>query len=281
MRTPPRRASVGGAPVHQLRYGPCVSEGETVVLIGNLLVGAICWALWYQRNLKVHALLARGGLRGLVLLTPVLCAVLLWWVLATQAASDVRDSTKYMFFYMVFGAAWLAVAVRGLSLLGLSVRDDVVERGNRAAAWAIAGAMVALMLCFAGGNIGEGPGWWVVWFAAALATSALGLLWLLLVRLWPVADRITIDRDVATGRRTGLLFVSLGLVLGRAVAGDWHSAGQTVVDFGVVAWPALVLVVVAGLAERRLPRAGALAWLLPGVMYLAGATTTVVLNGRP
>ena len=49
---------------------------------------------------------------------------------------------------------------------------------NAAAAMATAGATIGVTLSYAGGNIGDGPGWWVVVFSAAIATAGLFACWL-------------------------------------------------------------------------------------------------------
>jgi uncharacterized membrane protein YjfL (UPF0719 family) len=166
------------------------------------------------------------------------------------AADDVRGDSIYVFFYLVMGAAWVAVSIYTLALLGLSLRDDVVERGNRAAGVALAGALVGLTLCYAGGNIGNGPGWWVVVFSAGLATGTLFLLWFALDQVTGLADTVTIDRDRAAGLRLAGYFVAGGLILGRAVAGDWESAAGTVADFVRLGWPVAPLFLAAFLVER-------------------------------
>jgi uncharacterized membrane protein YjfL (UPF0719 family) len=122
----------------------------------------------------------------------------------------VRDDPRYLLFYFFPGAMWVSVAVRCLPLVGLSARDDVVERGNSSAALAIAGAILAITLCFAGGNIGDGPGWWVVVFSAGLATVALLLSWLVLETVARVADVVTIERDEAAGLRLGGWLIACG-----------------------------------------------------------------------
>mgnify|MGYP006204508805 CR=1 FL=1 len=96
---------------------------------------------------------------------------------------------------------------------------EMAERGNAAAAYAGAGAVVAIALCFAGGNIGDGPGWWVVVFSAALSTGVFYLLWLFFEGQASISDAITIDRDPAVALRIAGFFVGSGLILGRAVAG--------------------------------------------------------------
>jgi uncharacterized membrane protein YjfL (UPF0719 family) len=182
---------------------------------------------------------------------PVLCAALLTAVLRLYASSDVRDSSVYILFYFAMGMAWLGLAARYfLPYFGLSSRDDVVERKNPAAAHAIGGALLGVTLCFAGGNIGNGPGWWVVVFSAALSTAAFFVLWALLDRFTGLADAVTVERDPASGLRLAGYFLGSGLILGRAVAGDWVSVNATVADFGKLAWPVLLLWLAAVLLER-------------------------------
>jgi hypothetical protein len=109
--------------------------------------------------------------------------------------------------------------------------------------------MLAITLCFAGGNIGNGPGWWVVVFAAGLATVALLLSWLVLEMVARVADVVTIDRDEAAAVRLGGWLIACGAIAGVAVAGDWLSAEDTVRTFVRVAWPLVAFVGVAAVLE--------------------------------
>jgi hypothetical protein len=115
----------------------------------------------------------------------------------------------------------------------------------------MAGFVVGTVLCFAGGNIGDGPGWWVVVFCALIATGALGICWWVANLFAPISDHITIDRDPAIGLRVGGYFIGTGLILGRAVAGDWHSLPATMSDFAQRSWPALFLLIVVIATERR------------------------------
>jgi hypothetical protein len=262
-----------------------VSEQESVAQLLHLMIAVPTWIGFYISVGRVHPLLRRGGLGWLVLVAPAACVLVLLGVLLTLAASDVRDSVTYLFFYLLGGVAWLGASVWTFGLLGIHVRDDVFERRNHGAAFLAAGAMLAVTLCFAGANVGDGPGFWVVWFSTGLACATLALLWVLLQLFWPVVERVSVERDVGAGRRAALLLVAVGLVLGRAAAGDWISAGDTVRDFVRHGWPALVLVVGAGLFEGRRLRLGGAAvvttWLVPGLVYLAGAAGTVIASGRP
>lgn len=264
-----------------------MSQDEILVLCGCLFTGVVSWSLWYWQAMSVARMVRNRVARRWLILAPPLCALLLYGVLRTWAAEDVRHDLRYLFFYLAMGAAWVGLAKSGLPLLGLSVRDDVLERGNRAAAMAIGGSLIGLTLCFAGGNIGDGPGWWVVVFAAAIATGTCFLLWGGLDRLTGLAEKITVDRDVAAGLRAAGLFVGLGLILGRAVAGNWVSAGSTLADFARQAWPALVLVGLAWFVERaarpatdRDLRSVLTVGAVPALVQVLLGWTTVLLMGK-
>jgi uncharacterized membrane protein YjfL (UPF0719 family) len=190
--------------------------------------------------------------------------------------------------YIVLGLAWLRAAAFTFPYLGLSPRDDVVERGNRAAMAALVGALLGVTLCYAGGNVGDGPGWWVVLFSAGLATGVLIVMWAALAHLTPVADAVTVDRDPAAGIRLGAYLLSTGLILGRGVAGDWESARATVSDFLAALPAAVVILILAVIIERvarptpQRPQAPIAALgVLPCAAYLFIAISGVFLKGWP
>jgi hypothetical protein len=177
------------------------------------------------------------------------------------------------------GAGWVGAILWIWQLLGVTLRDDLLERGNAAAAYAIAGAMVALTLCFAGSNVGDGPGWWVVGFAALLSTGGLFVLWCALDRISGLGEAITIDRDAASGLRAAGYLIGFGVILGRAVAGNWVSTGATLVDFAALGWPVLVLLPIAVIVERLLrpsaqaPRRSVLLFGLPVFLAVIAASS--------
>jgi hypothetical protein len=112
--------------------------------------------------------------------------------------------------------------------------------------------MCGITACYAGANVGEGPGWWVVVFSGALATAGLLAAWASMQAFTGAADSITIDRDVATGLRLASALACIGLILGRAAAGNWVSAAATVADFSRCAWPVVPIVVCESIAGRML-----------------------------
>ena len=264
-----------------------MSGDEVFVLIASAIVSLIAWGRWYWRVGSVHALVAAPGRRAGLLLVPIACCLLLFVLLKLFAAEDVRDSAQYLLMYTLFGMAWLGLSAALLPLLGVSFRDDAVERRNPAASMVVQGALVGIMLSFAGGNLGNGPGWWVVLFSSGLATGGLLLLWFVLKSLSPLADWITIDRDLASGWRLAGFLVAVGLILGRAAAGDWVSAGATLRDFFASGWFALLLLPLAAVADYLLrptpeqPRPPAIvSGVFPALIYVSAAAAYVVLQGR-
>jgi len=219
-------------------------------------------------------------------LAPALAGGLMLLVLFYWSAHDVRDDSKYIVFYFIMWLGWTGLSNRLWAFLGLSCRDDLLERDNLAAGVAVGGALLGVTFIFAGGNIGEGPGWWVVVFSAGIATVMLLLLWLAGNWISRVDEAITIDRDLAAGWRWAGFFMGAGLMFGRAVAGDWHSAGQTTTDFLARGWPALMLwgvVVGLDLIGRPTPARPSpnplLLGVLPGLVLIAAGAGDVYFQG--
>jgi hypothetical protein len=262
-----------------------MSGDEVFVTFVAIAVGP---ALWVARLSQWRELPRGHGAVNAIAGTLAICGAILLGVLTRMAASDVVDSPTYVFMYLMLGFAWIRIAETGFAFAGLSMRDDVAERRNGAATLAAAGATIAVALCYAGGNIGDGPGWWVVVFSAAIATAALFACWLLLAQLTAVNDVVTIDRDPAAGLRLGAFLVACGIVMGRAVAGDWESAALTVRD-AARGLPALLVMLIAAVAIERVarptaerPRAPIVPFgILPAVLYLAIACAAVARLGWP
>jgi uncharacterized membrane protein YjfL (UPF0719 family) len=233
-----------------------MSEGESLLLSVGAGLALCLWGAWFWQLSRARRT-SRVAPRWPLALSPLVCGAVLYGILKTWSASDVRDAPEYLALYFFLGAAWVAAGAFLLAPLGLSARDDVIERANSGAAYAISGALLGLTLCYAGGNIGNGPGWWVVIFCAALASGTMLLLWVFLNSAAGLADSITIDRDPAAGLRLAGFFTGAGLLLGRAVAGDWESAGATATDFVRAGWPVVLLWIAAAFLERGLrPRPG-------------------------
>lgn len=263
-----------------------MSEDEVFVALVGLLLTLVLWIRWIHRMGSITDLAASRVVRLTVTLTPAGCALLLFVVLRTLAAHDVRDAPRYLFLYQVFGGAWVGVAARVFPRLGASAHDEVAERRNVAAAPVVVGALLGATLCFAGSNIGDGPGWWCVAWTALLATAAWFALWSALERTASVAESFVVERDVATGLRVGGFLTGSGLVLGRAAAGDWTGPLPAAADFVRLGWPAALLAAAAIGLERALrpgpgrPVQGTiLAGWVPACVHVAAAVVWVLTSG--
>ena len=202
--------------------------------------------------------------------------IMVAFTLHLWGAAEVRANASDVFFLTFVGAVWLVLATKLFSWLGLSFRDDAVERRNIAVLTALCGAVPAVALTYIGGSLGEGPSYWNNVFSASLGTVGLLGVWLLLELGAKVSVSIAEERDFASGLRMCGFLLAIGLVLGRAAAGDWHSESATVRDFIRDGWPATILWVIALVIERLLRpsrRRPFPAWpscgLLPALFYLA------------
>jgi len=267
--------------------GAAMSGDEVMVLVVSIGAAALAWLRWYAGT-RVSVLAIRNAARSIFVLAPVACLAVLLAVLRLWAADDVRYSAIYLAFYAVMGAAWVGSCTHWLGLFGISQRDDVIERQNLPAALVIAGALAGTTFCFAGANIGNGPGWWVVVFSAGLSTLAFFGLWALVEWLTGVSESVTVGRLGGAGLRLGGFLAATGMILGRAAAGDWVSAQATVQDLVAVGWPVLPLAVLAMLVERlRLSdtdahEEGFLGGVFVAAVYLAVACLYVfVWQGQP
>lgn len=267
-----------------------MSPDETMVLLASVGTALFGWGYWYVRLLGANRLgRSHSGVRAGLAWTPLLCLAGLFVLLRTGASFDVRNAPVYLVFYLVFGAAWL-IPGRGLfGLFGVSWQYDALDRRNPAAAWVVAGGLAGLTACYAGANLGDGPGWWCVAFAGGLASAAWFLAWAVVQAAADVAEAVTVERDTAAGIRLGAFLVAAGLLCGRGAAGDWTSPGQTVAEFES-AWPLLPLTLCAAWMERRaaaererpLRRSsgGQAGWLL-GALYIGFAIVCLAALPRP
>jgi uncharacterized membrane protein YjfL (UPF0719 family) len=197
---------------------------------------------------------------GLGVILPLLCGIFLVGVLAKMSSADVRSDREMVIQYCALGLAWVGATQWVFAFLGVSVRDDVIERRNPAAAVVNAGQLVGATCCFAGANIGNGPGVEVVLFCAMLSTFSLLLLWVVLDRIAWIVDTVTIERNIFTGVRVAGWLIGTGIVLSGGIAGDWYSASRTLIDFGAYAWPATVLTAAAAFLEVRSRKGPANSW---------------------
>lgn len=217
------------------------------------------------------------------ILSVALIAAALWF----WGAREVRGHYEEVSFLTSIGAFWLVLAHALYPWLGLSVRDDALERKNPAALIALSCALLSTAITFAAGNLGEGPSYWENIFSAGLATGGLFVLWIGLELAGRVSVSIAEERDLASGLRFGGLLLAWGLILGRAATGNWHSCGQTTHDFFRDGWVAAILFLIALAVDLFLRPSRArpfpsrlVCGVIPALLYLAAAAVWVRHLGR-
>lgn len=260
-----------------------MSDFETFAFFASIFLGIKLWASWYSDLVSVSHIRGPAQERLVLWTLPPLCLVFIGLVLGKLAAITVRQDLFYMGFYILVGAVWLRGATLVFPLLGLSVRDDVLERTNIPALWGVSGAMVGMACCFGGANIGNGPGLEAVLFSAILASGLFFALWLGMDSMTSISEGITIDRDEGAGIRLAGFLVGIGLLSGWSVAGDWTSGSATLRDFAHFSWPAILLTVVAVIVERVLritmPYRSKTVPSMVSALYVGLALTWVVARG--
>src|SRR5215472_5345831 len=150
-------------------------------------------------------------MRLIYILIFALSLVLTGAAIQKWGAAELRSNGGEVVLLTFIGAVWLFVATRLFSWFGLSLRDDAVERKNRAVFVALCGALLAVALTYIGGNLGEGPSYWNNFYSAGLATGALLGLWLVLEIAANVSISVAEERDLASGVSLCGLLLAMGL----------------------------------------------------------------------
>lgn len=259
---------------------------EVPVFIFCCIASLVAWLRWIS-CIVTRAKLARSRMgRGALLFAPAACAAVLLGVLLRWASSDVVDSPPYLLFYCMMGAAWVGILRYLFVYLGISWLDDAAERGNPAAMLAATAALLGLTLAFAGGNIGDGPGWWVVVFASGMATIAWFAAWFVLEIVARPSEGVTVDRDIDCALRLAGFLVAAGIVCGRGAAGDWVSPAATLRDFvPYAAGTAALTALATGIETMLRSSTGArfrnvlLCGLVPAIAYVAAAAVYISRKG--
>ena len=252
------------------------SQAFTLAFAGLLL-----FTIYKNTFLPRESLRSNRRISLVILLAYCGALLALYLVLTRWSADDVRGDSETVLFYFAAMGIGLVMMQQVFRWCGVSVRDDAIERRNPAAACVGVAQIGATTLCFAGSNIGNGPGPEAVAFCIVLSNGALILLWLLLDRIAGVCDTLTIERDLQAGVRIAVWIAATGAVIGASVAGDWISYSATLRDFVKYAWPTAILLITAALTEKYFMRdskqkvnwkaSGALAAgeLLASVLYAA------------
>lgn len=261
---------------------------EILALIVSAGVALAATVRWYGGLTTITALGGGRTRRAWLATVPVASLISVQVVLGRWAAHEVREQPEYDLLFLLGGAAWLGLAGWSLPMVGLIARDDAIENRNPAGAIALCGTWIGVMLCYAGGNVGEGPTIWTTFGPAALASVALLLAWLVLEFLTHISEAIAVERDPASGVRLAGFLIASGFVLGRAVAGDWVSTDDTIHDFIVLGWPVVLFLLSAVILQfiwrptPERPRQPVVAHgVVPSVALVLIAASYVLLLGPP
>ena len=223
-----------------------------VFFIGGAIVTIIWWLVvcWRPGNELIRA----RDWRLLLTAALLISIAIMFYVLTTWASFDVVRDPYYIAGYGALGILWVFGTVSWLgAFTDIRLRQDVRAHNNFAAATLIACLTTATTLAYSGGNIGNGPGWYVVVFSALLSTAAVYSVGFAVAIMTESEERITIDHDLGAAIRLGGAIIATGLVAGRAAAGDWVSVGATVADFIRYGWPVVLIGMVAVTVERIMP----------------------------
>lgn len=262
-----------------------MSNLEVFVFVASLILALKGWIAWYADLLSLNRLRDQKRQRTVLFVIPIFCMTLLASVIAKLSALTVRDDPLYLYFgfYILLGAAWVGGGSLIFPFLGISARDDALERSNISAIWPIGGALLGISCSFAGANIGNGPGVEAVLLSAALSSVLFFALWFAVDVLTSMSERITVERDEAAGIRMGGFLLGIGLLSGWSAAGDWASASVTLKDFSLSSWPAILLAAIAVVVESIFRRTNRnLSKVVPSLIslfYISAAVAWVAARG--
>jgi uncharacterized membrane protein YjfL (UPF0719 family) len=257
-----------------------LDDDETFILFLFSAVTIMAAARWYLGVLRIETFGRGRGPRVAMGILPILCAIAAYLFIRADAAREVRASSGLIALFTAGEIVALTVVWMAMRILGISVRDDVIERKNPAAAIAVCGAATGATIAYCGANVGEGATIYTTLGPAILAIATMLLLWFVHEILSHPAESIVVDRDVPSAVRLAGMLVAIGLVLARAVAGDWKSIDATLAGFRRIAWPAIVLMIFAMIMQRH-GRSSLRNSLVTAVGGVGAALIWVLTRGRP
>lgn len=211
-----------------------------------VVIGWLTWIDWYKGTIKIAYPAAQIKERRLLRLTPIINALVIFSVVeifpnATAIQSAEKD------FDVIINFAWLGVSVVLMDCFNLSMREDVLERNNSAATYAMLGFLWAITCCLVGLDLGNLDHWFI---NLLLAMGGLCIAWLILEKLSNCSEDITIDRDIAAGVRLTGFLIACGIIFGGAIAGE-KSFTTLAKDLLYAFGPVLMLVFVAFNVNRK------------------------------
>src|SRR5262245_23291390 len=175
-------------------------------------------AVWYLQVATVTRLASSHADRLALYLAPPVClAVLAVCMLWADWVGGGLNGARLVLLFAGAGGACLFVATFAFPWLGLSPRDDVVERRNRPAGWTVAGALLGLALAFGLAAGGAAPKAFRGPVPSGVAAMlALLAVWGALELVAGLSEAITVERDRGCAIRLALFLPVAGLLIGLA-----------------------------------------------------------------
>jgi uncharacterized membrane protein YjfL (UPF0719 family) len=244
---------------------------ELLWIIGP--VGVIAWGISYYRLSRTITLPSHRQNRALLYWAPFNCLLLLAILLVGCGFDPVVSSARFGR-YFTLGVIWLHFGYYSTPWFGIFHYEDVVERGNEAAAIAVLGTLMGLMVCTCTAcshPFLEGHDFLIALWAIDLASALWFAFWLVLEASTHISDSITIDRDSAAAWRLIGALLGAALLLGPMVAALLLEGWQSAVVPGV---GSAALFGLSWLTEKGLLRRASGFWgdgVLPAFAYVSFA----------
>src|SRR5436190_68103 len=129
---------------------------EILLLILSAFIGGASVVWWTVSILLMRQRDSRACVE--LAFIPLGCVLFIFVVLLLWADAEVRTHFVYITILLALGIGWMGIATTMFRWLGLSLRDDAVDRNNPAARAAWCGGIIGVTLIYAGGNIGRQSG---------------------------------------------------------------------------------------------------------------------------
>jgi uncharacterized membrane protein YjfL (UPF0719 family) len=264
-----------------------MSGDELLVAMVTEVFGIIYWIWWFGAAFQTNRLVRPGARRAALALSFIASLGVVLAALLTFADPQVSESSAYIFLFLGVELSALATVTAFGTAVGLSPLDDAIRRPNPAAAWATGGLWLGTSITVAGANVGRGDTIGTTLGPLVLAIITILVLWTVFSIATGGMRSVTLDRDEPSGIRLAALFGAWGIILGRAVSGDWESTEGMWDDFVNQGRPVVLLLAVATVIERllrpivRRPSPPRWAGWLPAIGYLAVAVVWPTWLGRP
>jgi uncharacterized membrane protein YjfL (UPF0719 family) len=181
-------------------------------------------------------------------------------VLSGPGHDTLQDNIMWVSIYGIGGILFLSlVATLGLRLILSKKCLQEIRDGNIAVGIVSAGSYVGTAAVIAGSVTGEGSGNWTSTLVFFLAGQLSFLLITYIFRLLTSYDdtKEVLDKNISAALSYAGLMISVGLIVGDAIKGDFISYEKSLLDFGKS-----LLVVVALYPIRQ--------WLVQGLLLGGG-----------